>query len=152
MNQLKPAALATIFSEVLANLAFMFTDDEISEAPPETSWLEIAISYSGPLEGTLRLRCTTEFSVLLAANLLGIDPQDDDAESKARDAVKEFMNVLCGQFVTAVHSSDQVFDLSIPEVREMPEAPDLMSADGPELCTLGVDGHGVQLAYRADHR
>ncbi len=62
------------------------------------------------------------------------------------------MNVLGGQFVTAVHGTDQVFDLSIPEIHEMPEAPDLTVADGPELCTLGVDGHGVQLAYRADNR
>lgn len=147
MNQLKPATLATIFSEVLANMAFMFTEEEPAEPETACQWLEASISYHGPIDGTLRLRCTTDFTVLLAANLLGIDPQDNDAETEARDAVKELMNVLCGQFVTAVHGTEHVFNLSIPEVRDIPETPDMSAPDNPESTTLFVDTHCVQLTY-----
>jgi CheY-specific phosphatase CheX len=147
MNQLKPATLATIFSEVLANLAFMFTEEEPTEPAAAGRWLEASISYHGAIDGTLRLRCTTDFTVLLAANLLGIDPQDDDAQTEALDAVKELMNVLCGQFVTAVHGEEHVFNLSIPKVRELPPLPDLSVPDGPESATLFVDTHCVQLTY-----
>lgn len=147
MNKLKPATLATIFSEVLANLAFMFTEEDVPEPAPDAQWIETEIAYRGPVSGTLRLRCSVEFSVLLAANLLGVDSEDADAESKAMDAVKEFMNVLCGQFVTAVHGSDHVFNLSIPRLVALAQPPDLTRADGPELATFAVDAHPIQLVY-----
>lgn len=174
--------LTTIFSDVLANLAFMFTDEERPEPSTGDLWLETTITYSGQRsaindrqsaewvregnlapaaqsapsrresapsrdrEGTLRFRCSSDFSILLAANLLGIDPQDEDAEAKAKDAVKEFMNIICGQLVTAIHGSNEVFDLTIPQIRELPEAPNLGASDDSESSTLCVDGHVIQLA------
>jgi CheY-specific phosphatase CheX len=147
MQQQTSATLTTIFSEVLANLAFMFTDEEQVESSPTETWLETVISYQGPTRGTLRFRCTTDFSVLLAANLLGIDAQDEEADAKAADAVKEFMNIVCGQLVTALHGSENVFNLTIPETTAMPEAPDLQADDGVDSSTVSVDGFLVQLAY-----
>jgi CheY-specific phosphatase CheX len=150
MPQLKPATLATIFSEVLASLAFMFTDQEMAEPDPGEPWLETAISYRGSAKGTLRFRCTRSFAVQLSANLLGLDPLDEEATNQAEVAVKEFMNILCGQFVTSVHGTKDVFDLTIPETGEMPEMPDTEAADSPVLSTLCVDGHRVQLTYEPD--
>jgi CheY-specific phosphatase CheX len=147
MQQQKSPTLTTIFSEVLANLAFMFTDEEQVGAGSEESWLETAISYRGPLVGTLQFRCTTGFSVLLAANLLGIDSQEQEAEDKARDAVKEFMNIVCGQLVTVLYGADAVFNLTIPEVTELPEPPELEPGDSTNSSTLSVDGFMVQLVH-----
>jgi CheY-specific phosphatase CheX len=147
MQQQTSAVLTTIFSEVLANLAFMFTDEDQVELSAADSWLETVISYQGPTNGTLRFRCTNDFSVLLAANLLGIDSQDPEAEAQARDAVKEFMNIVCGQLVTAVHGSEDIFNLTIPKITELPEAPDLQTDDGTDSSTLSVDGYLVQLSY-----
>lgn len=147
MPQQTSVTLTTIFSEVLANLAFMFTDEEQVDLSPADTWLETVISYRGPVAGTLRFRCTTDFSVLLAANLLGIDAQDDEADAKARDAVKEFMNIVCGQLVTALYGSEKVFDLTIPQIAELAEAPDLHAAGKVDASTLSVDGFLVQLAH-----
>jgi len=147
MQQQQTATLTTIFSEVLANLAFMFSDDEPAETPPGEVWLETTIGYQGPKSGNLCFWCTRSFSVLLAANLLGIDPDDADAESKADDAVKEFMNIICGQLVTALHGAEEVFQLSIPEIRELPESPELLDEPGAEESTLSVEGQRVHLAY-----
>ena len=47
MLQQKTATLTTIFSEVLANLAFMFTDDEPGPPSAGDIWLETFISYQG---------------------------------------------------------------------------------------------------------
>ena len=145
--QQKTATLTTIFSEVLANLAFMFGDDDECAASPSSSWLETTISYQGPVRGTLQLRCPREFSVLLVANLLGTDVEDDGAESKADDAVKEFMNVLCGQFITATHGAEDFFDLAIPEIHELAEAPDPPGAAATHASTLSVSGHRLDLYY-----
>ena len=105
MQDQKSATLTTVFSEVLANLAFMFTDEAPPEPPPGDVWLETTIAYSGPAAGTLRLWCTRGFSTRLAANLLGTDP---DTEQSTEDAVKEFMNIgpqvlTCGTKYPATH-------------------------------------------------
>ncbi|HNQ23851.1 MAG TPA: chemotaxis protein CheX [Phycisphaerae bacterium] len=148
-QQQQTATLTTVFSEVLANLAFMFTDTEPGEPVLEGEWLETMISYHGPYQGTLRLRCTRAFTVLLAANLLGIDPDDDEAEHGADDAAKEFMNIVCGQLVTTLHGTDPVFNLSIPRSTPLAEPPDLYSEDVSTTSTLWVEGHPVQLVYAA---
>lgn len=147
MEKLTTASLTTIFSEVLGNLAFMFTGGDPAEPSPETTWLETTISYDGPATGTLKFQCTSEFGVLLAANLLGINPQDDDAESQAHDAVKELMNIVCGQFVTAIYGIEHVFDLTVPQTRELAETPDFIGHDDSLVFTPTVEGHRVQIVH-----
>ncbi len=148
MQDQKAPTLNTIFSEVLQNLAFMFHDEEDAEIPPGEVWLETVIRYRGPQEGTLRLRCTRDFAVLLAANLLGTDPESADAPGRASDAIKEFMNILCGQYVTARHGVEDVFDLTIPEIEELTETPEFTPASNEEAATFSVQGHRVQVLYR----
>ena len=144
----KTATLTTIFSEVLANLAFMFSDeDDDSAASAGDTWLQTEITYHGPQCGTLCLWCTRGFSVQLAANLLGIDPEDDDAEEAANDAIKEFMNIVCGQYITAIHGTDAVFDLTIPTLGELAETPQLSDDEGPHSSTLFVEGGRLHLRY-----
>lgn len=157
MQDQKTATLALIFSEVLANLAFMFTDEDPGDPPAGDVWLETTIAYSGPVSGTLRLRCTRDFSTRLAANLLGTDPGDRDAEQSASDAVKELMNILCGQFITAAHGAEEVFSLTIPEIVELSETPDLTAGEGAtaplqgvETSAVSVDGQFVQLSHLPD--
>lgn len=145
--QQQTATLTTVFSEVLANLAFMFTDSEPGDPVLEGTWLETTISYHGPHQGSLHLRCTRAFTVLLAANLLGIDPDDEDAEAGADDAAKEFMNIVCGQLVTTVYGTEPVFNLSIPRSTPLEEPPDLYSEEVSTISTLWVEGHPVQLVY-----
>ena len=147
MQDQKTATLATIFSEVLANLAFMFTDEDLADPPAGEIWLEITIGYRGPVAGTLRLRCPRDFSTRLAANLLGMDPDDPDTEQSANDAVKEFMNIICGQFVTAAHGTEAVFSLTIPDIVELPETPDLTASESVETCVASVDDQLVQLSH-----
>ena len=141
--------VATIFSEVMANLAFMFPDQEEVEAAPGDLWLETTISYKGSHCGTLHFRCTREFSFVLASNLLGLEPDDESVESKADDAVKEFLNVVCGQLVTALHGTEEVFNLTIPEIWEMSESPDQTPDGSREWSKAYVTGHQVQFAYES---
>lgn len=143
----KTATLATIFSEVLANLAFMFSDNEDDSIPSAGDvWLETEIGYRGPQNGTLRFWCTREFTEQLVANLLGIDPENEDVEAQAADAVKEFMNIVCGQLITAIHGTEAVFDLTIPTLRELPETPQFPEEDSYSA-TLFVEGRPLHLAY-----
>lgn len=143
----KTATLTTIFSEVLADLAFMFDEDADVGAAAASAWLETTISYHGPCQGTLRLRCSRDFCALLAANLLGVEPDDQDAGAQAEDAVKEFMNIVCGQLVTALHGAESAFNLTIPEIHRLPETPAWGNPGQGEVATLAVEGHRLQLEY-----
>lgn len=149
MQDQKTTTLTTVLSDVLANLAFMFTDDGELEAPVGERWLETMISYEGPMSGLLHLTCTETFATQLAANLLGADSGEETTHQESNDAVKEFMNVICGQYVTAAYGTEEVFNLSIPEVLERSTTPVL---GGPQeaaedMAVLSVDGQWMQLLH-----
>lgn len=144
MSEPNASTLKATLSEVLANLAFMFADDEAPDMPEPGPWLETSIGYEGPQCGTLRFACSRTFAVELAANLLGTEV-DDEASAKAADAAKEFVNVICGQLITRVFGSGDVYNLTIPETveREQPFADALPAIES----SLSVDGHSLRLRH-----
>ena len=146
MQSQTTATLTTVLSDVLADLAFMFCDGgEYREQPGET-WLETSINYSGGVSGELRLICTRTFAEQLAENLLGIDSEEEISKQESTDAVREFMNVICGQFVTAAHGTEDVFNLTIPTVTELEEEP-FVEGGGDETAQLSIDGQWLQLRH-----
>lgn len=132
--------LTEVVCNVLSELAFMVTDDERPEAKPGRVWVQSEITYHGPLSGRLSCWCTHEFATRLAANLLGIESESGEAGQAARDAVGEFLNVLCGQFVTTCFGTHDVFKLSIPVVQVMEGAPPPAEAEAPGVCQLTIEG------------
>lgn len=146
IEQTKLPTLTEIFSEILANLAFMFTDDDDADLDPADTWIETSISYVGPQGGLLRFTCTRAFTGQLAANLLGVDPEDEEAEVKSEDAVKEFMNILCGQWVTASLGTQDVYNLTIPQCKEV-SPPDPAAAADPHTTALSVNATRVWLTH-----
>jgi len=139
--------LTTVLLDVLGDLAFMVTDDEPADWPPGTVWLQAQITYHGPATGTLRCWGTREFGTRLAANLLGIEAADAQAQIAGQDALREFMNVLCGQLVTAWHGKHAVFTLSIPTVRECLEAPTGVAGPPRHVCRLSIEGQPLLCLY-----
>ncbi len=138
--------LQTIVSDVLGNLAFLVSDDVDAAAPVNRAdALTCTIQYQGPVSGELGCRCTPNFARQLTANLLGLDPADPAAQASAHDAVREFMNVLCGQFVTAVHGHEGVFNLTIPNIVSGVVEP----ATRPTAeCTLSIAGESLRFWFR----
>ena len=145
MSQTKTATLREIFSDTLANLAFMFVDDEPVNPDPNEDWFQTTIRYKGPRSGQLGLFCPRSFTTALAANLLGVNPEDRRANTQAIDAVKELMNILCGQLVTQLYGYDVLFNLSIPRCRMLDKPPCLDGPDDDNACTLSVGGSPVRL-------
>lgn len=150
MQVRKTTTLTTVLSEVLANLAFMFTDDGEFVVPVGEEWLETEIGYKGPASGSLRLTCSRAFAGQLAANLLAVESADETTEEESSDAVKEFMNVVCGQYVTAAFGAEDVFNLTIPEVRELTIMPELGDPEdgSADAAVLSVGGQWIRLVHR----
>lgn len=110
-----------VFCEVLEKLAFVFGEpagrDELPA--PEGDLFEARMSYAGPTKGALRLAVSEGLFREIAANLLGIDEEADEARELAIDALKEVLNVVCGHVLTTVAGDDALFELRPPEAAAM---------------------------------
>lgn len=142
--------ISRVLSEVLGDLAFMVAENDDVELMPGTVWLEGEITYEGPARGTLRMWCTRDFATRLAANLLGMEPDDGSAQIGGEDAVREFMNVLCGQVITAWYGHEAVFDLSIPTVSECVQIPESATGDGCQHCEVSIEGEPLLCAVQRE--
>lgn len=107
--------LTDIVTSVLEQQAFAMVEP-CADTPtiPPTASLLLSITYHGSASGQIVLLMPHTLSIELAANILGIDEDDDFAEEDAPDAMKEVLNVICGQMLTTVYGVDEIFTLSIP--------------------------------------
>jgi len=126
MVEATPELLTDILGSVLQDSAFMFV--EPSEEPAE--WGEkvfaATLAFESVKGGTLRLTMALPVGVELAANMLGTEIDDPEAEENGRAAVSEILNVIGGAFVT------RYFGTKVPSQLGLPQA--LMSsqpASGP---------------------
>lgn len=109
------------FTEVLEKLAFMFAEPvepgESSDTPQEA--LQAEVVFSGPLHGRMTVAVPRDWCSELAANILGVDEEDDAVSENLADALKELVNVSCGHVLTAVAGEKPTFELSPPQVNEL---------------------------------
>jgi CheY-specific phosphatase CheX len=145
----KTATLKTILRDVLADLAFMFSDDELAEPRRDDIWLEVSVHYRGSAAGKLQLLCTRGFSIRLARNMLGIQTDHSDTDQHGDDAVKELLNVVCGHTLTALHDTDTGFELTAPSVRVLQHVPETFHADVEESVTMSFEHCLLQLRHVA---
>jgi len=104
---------------ILEELAFLFCESQDASAF-EYSRIqdahEASMRFAGPLNGKLEIAAGRNLCLLLAGNMLGVEP-DEDPEmvvSHADDALKEALNVLCGRFTTEAFGEEAVYNLSAP--------------------------------------
>lgn len=115
------AKLEEIMSKVtidtLEKLAFMFAFPyEGEEGEPRDSMVAGSVSFTGPFSGTLVMTISIEVLQELAANMLGLDDGEEPTEDHRSDALKETMNVICGNLLPAIAGDEVIFDIGVPEV------------------------------------
>lgn len=120
MNDAFFAILEQAFNETLENVAFMFAEplDEASDGGGQPL-LKADISFDGPESGTLSVTLPETMAAELAANSLGVEPDDEEAVSQGKDAVGEMLNVFCGKLLTNWKGEDPIFNLSIPVIKSL---------------------------------
>lgn len=115
MNNEQHAIIRASLCDILENFAFMFAEAPDDNKAPEGPCLAVRMSFAGPLRGTALLAVPATLAAELAANVLGVEPEEQQNPLMAMDALKELLNVATGNFVTALAGEEPVFDLSIPE-------------------------------------
>ncbi|HLL89549.1 MAG TPA: chemotaxis protein CheX [Tepidisphaeraceae bacterium] len=145
--------VAAALGGVLETMAFMSPlppepDQPAPACPPDA--VLAAIGFTGPHGGTLELVAGMQLAMTLAANLLGTDPADPEAEARCRDALKEVMNVTCGTVVQQLPDFPQVaHEMGIPVLVAFdPRQWDAFTA-AAGAAALDIDGHTVAIRLRA---
>ncbi|MCP4679418.1 MAG: chemotaxis protein CheX [Deltaproteobacteria bacterium] len=106
--------------ETLEEAAFIFA----TPAKEVLSWskdkvLEARLSYTGEATGTLMMAATTDSIAEIAANMLGLEPDEPDVEMKQADALGEMLNIIGGVVVEAWFGSESEVQLDVPRLRTL---------------------------------
>ncbi|MGE5188496.1 MAG: response regulator [Gemmatimonadota bacterium] len=122
--------IGDVFESVLQNLAFMFVESvdkdtlRSTDSPhdmPE-NFTKASMAFSGPIQGRVNLMVPDELAKELAANIIGKELDRNISQKHLQDALKEVLNVTCGNLLSAVVGSTQVFDAAPPTLTEHDEA------------------------------
>lgn len=115
------ALLGKVFAQVAENLAFMFVETPEGEEfeTLETDFVKAHMCFTGPFRGTLSIAVPRAMCPEIAASVLGLDPDDELVTRQPCDALKELLNVTCGNVLTAIAGEEPVFDLTVPELTEL---------------------------------
>jgi len=134
MNEPLDQTVRSVVPLVLETAAFMtiwpFQESDGELPVPDVS---ASMTFSGPCSGRLTLRVATEILPLLTQNMLGELEPDDSPEEKGRDALKEVLNMICGNLLTEWQGSDPIFHLSPPEIEDLNTL-----ANSVETCAASV--------------
>ncbi|HPO15431.1 MAG TPA: response regulator [Candidatus Hydrogenedentes bacterium] len=111
--------LKKTFTHVLEQYAFLFGDPLEESGPPSEigACLCATMEFVGPINGTLALAMPAMLCQELASNVLGLESDDAATEAAAADALKELLNITCGNLLTALAGDQVIFDLSVPEIQ-----------------------------------
>lgn len=108
--------LSGTFLEVVEQLTFMF-GEEVPKSELEVDGMDFMLAsmdFSGDMNGTLSVAVPDEVTMEIAANVLGLEPEDVQAEDMRRDALAEMLNVVCGHVIMAMVGTDANFKLDSP--------------------------------------
>ncbi len=109
--------LTEVLTDVLEQFAFMFCEPTAPNPVPAPSgaMLRASMQFTGHSTGRLDVAAPQALAAEVAANALGIDEEEESAAA-ADDALRELLNIICGQILTAWAGEQPVFTLSIPHI------------------------------------
>jgi CheY-specific phosphatase CheX len=140
--------LASVAERMFEGLAFMISMPQADGDPPSIpSPVSVRVAFDGPLSGTLVLTAAEDMLPALARNMLGLDGTSQPSLEDQMDALKELVNVICGNLLPALTGTEAVFDVHSPELLGPDAAP--CPGGGPPLAaraSLTLDEGQAELA------
>ena len=103
--------------ETFEKLAFLFAFPEEEGYGEEMgSMVSAGVVFSGPFSGSLVIAVSVTVLPELAANMLGIDEGIDISLDQQHDALKESLNVICGNLLPAIAGREPIFNMEMPVI------------------------------------
>lgn len=107
--------LRRVAEDVMEKLAFLlsFGSEESSQSD---TFAAASISFSGSVRGTLIMTISDQVLPQLAGNMLGLDDDEETTNEQQQDAVKELINVICGNLLPAISGKQHIFHIEPPRL------------------------------------
>ncbi len=145
--------VCSTFMKVVEKLTFMF-GEVVSKSEIDSSGIEFtmaSLSFTGDVKGLLSVAVPTDMTAEIAANILGLEPEDIGSEEMKNDALAEMLNVVCGHVIMALVGTGANFKLDSPltcpvdemthrEILESDDFVGLLLDDGPVFLGLKLEG------------
>ena len=123
-----------VVTETIEKLVFMFASlydpENSTEKDPD---IGVSVSFTGPFSGTLGMKVSGEVLSEIAVNMLGVDDEDEITPEDQSDALKETINIICGNILPVIGGKQAVFNIGTPMI--IPEGEDIKGNDGEELAS-----------------
>ncbi|MBN1942048.1 MAG: chemotaxis protein CheX [Phycisphaerae bacterium] len=144
--------LFQVAEKTFGELAFLLVEpDEIAQSkrPADPRWgYATRVEFTGPFNGEMHIKITEEMLLPLATNMLGIDEYEELPEGvKLEDALKELVNVTCGNLLPVLGGDQAVFHIDAPILSAdatLP-LPESLALTGQTLLHLDVGSAHISL-------
>lgn len=111
-----------VVSDSLEKLAFLFSyPDSGRDLVLFDDAMTAEASFEGVFSGRLAVAITLPVLTELTSNMLGID-MEDVGEEQCQDALKETVNIICGNWLPVKAGAETVFNISAPVILSPEEA------------------------------
>lgn len=115
MNNEISKTMSRVAIDTLEQLAFIFSSpsEEIDMLTPDAT--VASVPFSGPFSGRLMMKMDALPVLELVSNMLGIEEDEIDSEQKF-DAIKETLNILCGNLLPEIAGNQDIFNIKTPRI------------------------------------
>ena len=136
MKQQLKNILTAVANETLEKLAFLFAfpDDERVNDGPDPAVVG-RVDFNGYFDGRLLMRISACVIPELANNMLGLDDDAEISNTEQQDALKEILNVICGNALPAIAGDQVEFNIAAPEILSQKDTAKLNHEDQP-VCVV----------------
>ncbi len=140
------------FLDVVEQLTFMFGDPE-DKNDLDTDMVDFTLAhvdFTGDQSGTLSVAVPTRITADIAANILGLEPEDLTDRDMLDDALGEMLNVVCGHVIMALLGPGANFKLGSPVVNGIDEAKLGEMVASPDFFGFNLDDSPVLLGLTTE--
>lgn len=135
LDTMKEMVEASIF-EVFEKMFYLFLEPDGVECPDYDA--EAHVSFSGSMNGKLRLLLSEKATKVMVKNMLNLE-EGDITDGDIEDCLKEAVNMACGNFLAKMDDTGR-FALSISAFLKPPESVLCRSDDTISLNLTSDDG------------
>lgn len=114
--------LEQVTQDMFATMAFMFPSEDAPAGA--VADVQARLSFTGPMRGRLMIKVPGSLMAVLAGNLLGLDDGQPVAVEQQHDALREVLNVICGNLLPTLAGTEAIFDVQAPEILPSTDIPD----------------------------
>ncbi|MGC8739725.1 MAG: chemotaxis protein CheX [Candidatus Hydrogenedens sp.] len=146
MNEMDKELIKKVLTDVAKEFAFMFADDWSEQQDAMPPYIKAEMSFSGPYKGNAIIVTPEELCREMMSNVLGIDEEETDIEVEPKDALCEFLNIFCGNFLTSLAGTEPVFELQPPSAEEINEEQWEKIRQDADFVELSLDDYPVYIS------